>query len=100
MTIEGVKISLGEVSKTASQIRNLNNNLYVRLQDIKKEMNALSQTWNSDASNTIRANFNAFSARFDNYRDVVESYAKFLDGTVTNYDATEAAINNNASQFK
>ncbi|MFS0865003.1 pore-forming ESAT-6 family protein [Fredinandcohnia sp. 179-A 10B2 NHS] len=100
MAVDGIKISLGEVSKTAGQIRNLNQNLATTLEDIKKEMNGLSATWNSDASNTIRANFNALAPRFEEYRQVVDSYAKFLDNTVTNYNAAETAINNNASAFK
>jgi hypothetical protein len=30
----------------------------------------------------------------------VDSYAKFLDNTVANYNATDASINQGASQFK
>lgn len=100
MAVEGIKITLGEVSKTAGQIRSLNQNLATRLEQIKNEMNALAQTWNSDASNTIRANFNALAPKFEEYRQIVDSYAKFLDNTVTSYDATESAINSNASAFK
>ncbi|WP_186580085.1 pore-forming ESAT-6 family protein [Aquibacillus kalidii] len=100
MAVEGIKISLNEVSNTAGQIRNLNQSLSVKLDEIKKEMNALAQTWNSDASNTIRTNFNALSPRFEEYRQVVDNYAKFLDATVTSYDSAESAINNNASAFK
>ncbi|MEH7235827.1 pore-forming ESAT-6 family protein [Bacillus sp. JJ1562] len=100
MAVDGIKISLGEVSKTAGQIRNLNQQLATALEDIKKEMNGLAATWNSDASNTIRGNFNALAPRFEEYRQVIDSYAKFLDNTVTNYNAAETAINNNASAFR
>ncbi|XID94299.1 pore-forming ESAT-6 family protein [Paenibacillaceae bacterium WGS1546] len=97
---EGINISLGEVSKTANTIRTLNTALTSKLEEIKKEMNGLATTWQSDASNTIRNNFNALAPRFEEYREVVDSYAKFLDITVTNYDTTESNINNNASLFK
>jgi WXG100 family type VII secretion target len=100
MAIEGIKITLGEVSSTASQIRTLNQNLNSRLEEIKREMNNLSQSWNSDASNSIRGNFNALQPRFEMFREVVDNYSKFLDNTVTNYNATETAINNNANAFK
>lgn len=100
MAIEGIKISLGEVTKTASTIRTLNQSLSSRLDDIKKEMNSLSATWQSDASNTIRNNFNALAPRFDEYKTIIDSYAKFLDATVTSYDSAETAINSNASAFK
>ncbi|MFS0635132.1 pore-forming ESAT-6 family protein [Mesobacillus foraminis] len=100
LAADGIKITLGEVSKTAGQIRTLNQTLSIRLEEIKKEMNALASVWNSDSSNTIRGNFNALAPRFEEYRQVVDSYAKFLDNTVTNYNQAETAINNNASSFK
>lgn len=100
MAIEGIKISLGEVSSTASTIRTLNTSLEGRLDDIKTEMNALSSTWQSDAAETIREKFNALAPKFATYKEIVESYAKFLDTTVSSYDATETAINSNASAFQ
>lgn len=100
MAAEGINISLGEVSKTAGSIKVLNQSLSTRLEEIKKEMDSLATSWQSDASNTIRNNFNALAPRFEEYKNVVDSYAKFLDATVTNYDTTESAINNNASAFK
>lgn len=100
MAVQGIKISLGEVSNTASTIRNLNTNLDSRLNDIKTEMNALASTWQSDASETIRERFNSLAPKFAEYKTIVDSYAKFLDNTVTSYDTTETAINTNASAFK
>jgi hypothetical protein len=38
--------------------------------------------------------------KFEEYRQVVDSYAKFLDATVTNFDSAEFQINSNASAFK
>ena len=100
MAFDGINISLGELSKTAGTIRTINANLDARLHDIKKQMDDVAQTWHSDASNTIQNKFNSLLPKFDNYKDIVESYAKFLDNTVTNYDATETKVNNNASAFK
>ena len=100
MAIEGLKISLVEVSKSASVLRNLNTNLSQRLEEIKAEMNGLTNSWQSDAASTIRENFSKFTPRFEEYAAVVESYAKFLDNTVALYDSAETAIQNNASAFK
>jgi|BioPla2DNA2_1021312.scaffolds.fasta_scaffold15321_2 WXG100 family type VII secretion target len=99
MAIEGIKISLNEVSSTAGTIRNLNTNLDARLMEIKNEMNGLAASWQSDASNTIRERFNSLSTKFAEYKEIIDSYAKFLDNTVTNYNSTETAINSNASAF-
>ncbi len=100
MAVEGIHISLAEVSKTAGTIRTLNTSLDERLNEIKKQMNDLSSTWQSPAAETIRSKFNALVPVFENYKQIVESYAKFLDNTVTSYESTETAINNNASAFK
>lgn len=100
MSVEGIKISLGEVSKTAGTIKTLNQSLTTRLEEMKKEMNNLNSTWQSDAATTIVQNFNALAPKFNEYHEIVEAYAKFLDNTVASYDAAETAINNNASAFR
>lgn len=100
MAVDGIKISLGEVTKTAGSIKNLNQQLTLKLEDLGKEMNALQATWQSDSSDTIRNNFNALAPRFQEYREVIESYAKFLEETVNVYNTVETSINSNASAFK
>ncbi|AIQ15455.1 MULTISPECIES: pore-forming ESAT-6 family protein [Paenibacillus] len=100
MSTEGIQISLPEVANTAGTIRSINENLSARLDEIKMEMNALASTWQSDASNTIREKFKGMEPRFEEYKNVIISYATFLDTTVKGYEDTENAIKNNASQFK
>ena len=101
MAVEGINISLGEVTKTAGTIRTLNTSLSTQLENIRTEMNNLSSTWQSDSSETIRSKFNTMAnQQFETYKKIIEAYAKFLDNTVTTYDTVETAINNNASAFK
>ena len=63
-------------------------------------MNDLEATWKSDAASDIRAAMNALKPRFEEYKNVVESYAKFLVNTAQNYESTESGIQSNASAFK
>ena len=100
MAVEGIKITMGEVTKTAGTIRSLNNSLGSKLDDIRKAMDALQSTWQSDASETIRNKFRNLAPRFGEYKDVIESYAKFLDETVKSYQSTESSINTSASSFQ
>jgi WXG100 family type VII secretion target len=101
MAIEGIKISLGEVSQVANTIRTINQGLNVRLEEIKKEINSLSASWQSDAANTFKTKFNSMLPVFDDYKVTIDSYAKFLDATVVaGYDATETGINNSANSFR
>ena len=92
-----IKITFEEVSQKASQLRSHNESLTQTLTTIKSAINALEAEWTSDTSDTIRAKITAMQPKFDSYKEVVESYAKFLDNTVAQYTATESSLNTNAS---
>lgn len=100
MSIEGINISLAEVRATANTLRRINQDLLDKLGEVKTQMDNLSTSWQSDAANTIRERFTAFSPRFQEYWNVIDSYATFLDTAATEYDTNETNINNNASAFK
>lgn len=97
--MEEIRISLPELSDTASQMRNYNSTLDEILSFVKKTMNDLQAVWDSDGENTLLTSFNKFSAKFIEESEVIESYARFLDDTVNNYDSLESTIVSNASNF-
>ncbi len=97
---DGILIQTQVLVATANKVRSINSQLDNKLADINAKMNALESTWQSDAASDIRAAMNALKPRFEEYKTVVESYAKFLVNTAQNYEATENAIVNNAAQFK
>ncbi|MBP3891752.1 MAG: pore-forming ESAT-6 family protein [Solobacterium sp.] len=95
--MNGLKISLAEVSECAMKIRNYNQLMFEQLSNMKKEMNQTNASWISDGGEAIRAKFNQFAARFDTQKEIIDTYAKFLDMTVSNYDSLETTIHSNAS---
>ncbi len=97
---DGIQISTQVLIDTASKVRSINTTMDTKLAEINGAMNALEATWKSDAATDIRNNMNALKPRFEEYKAVVESYAKFLDSTAQSYETTETAIQNNASAFK
>ena len=97
--MEEIRISLPELSDTASQMRNYNSTLDEILSFVKKTMNDLQAVWDSDGENTLLTSFNKFSTKFIEESEVIESYARFLDDTVNNYDSLESTIVSNASNF-
>lgn len=97
---DGIQISTQVLLDTADKVRTINNILDSKLADINKNMNDLEATWKSDAASDIRAAMNALKPRFEEYKNVVESYAKFLVNTAQNYESTESGIQSNASAFK
>lgn len=96
----GIKVTTQVLTETASKIRTINSNMDNKLTNINEKMNALQNTWQSAASDDIRAAMNAMKPRFEEYKRVVESYAKFLDTTAQSYETTETTAQNNASAFK
>lgn len=97
---DSIKISTQVLVDTADKVRTINKNLDDRLAEINSSMNALEATWKSDAATDIRKAMNDMKPRFEEYKNVVESYAKFLVNTAQSYESTEGAIQNNAGAFK
>ncbi len=97
---DSIKISTQVLVDTATKVREINKNLDDKLAEINRNMNSLESSWKSDAATDIRAAMNALKPRFEQYKQVVESYAKFLNNTASNYDTTESTVQNNASAFK
>ena len=97
---DSILISTQVLIDTAAKVRTINSTLDQKLIEINKSMNDLEATWKSDAASDIRAAMNALKPRFEEYKSVVESYAKFLDNTAQNYENTETAVQSNANTFK
>lgn len=98
--MENLKISLPEVSQTAAQIRNCNHQLDDTLNYVNKLMCDLNSVWLSDGEETLLSRFQKFSQRFLDEYETIESYARFLDETVSSYDTLESTIVANASNFE
>ncbi len=96
----GILVSTQVLLDTATTVRRINSTMDEKLAEINKNLNDLEATWKSDASTDIRAAMNALKPRFEEYKNVVESYANFLVKTAQSYEATEGAIQNNANAFK
>lgn len=94
-----VKITFAEVRAKTQQIRRHNDTLTQTLADIKTAITALEAQWTSDSSDTIRAKITGMQPKFDSYKEVIESYAKFLDNAVNKWEVQEGTLNSNASQF-
>ena len=97
--MDQLQITLAQVTQTAASIRSQNQQLNSCLQEIGTSMNQLAAYWQSPASEKIRSRFHGMLPVFDNYRSIVESYAKFLDQTVSTYQSMEAQLNASAEGF-
>lgn len=95
-----IKITFSDVRTKATEIAKCNENLDNCLEQIKNEIKSLEAEWTSDSSDTIRGKITGMQPKFDNYRNIIDSYVKFLNTTVAQYEQTESAINTNASAFE
>ena len=98
--MDELKISLSDVSNTATQIRNYNSKLDDTLSYVNKIMNELNSIWLSEGEETLLGRFQRFAQKFLNESEVIENYARFLDETVSSYDTLESTIVANASNFE
>lgn len=98
--MDNLNITLEEVTRTAAQLRAENTQLNGCLQDIHQCMNQLTNDWQSPAAQTIRAKFQSMLPIFDQYHEIVENYAKFLDQTVVTYQTMESKLNAHAESFQ
>ena len=94
-----IQITLSEVSETASALRNYNSALDDILNYVNRIMHELNSIWLSDGEEMLLSRFQRFSAKFIDESEVIESYARFLDSTVNDYDSLESTIVANASNF-
>lgn len=94
---DSIKISTQALVETAKKIRDCNTKMDQKLTECSKQLNDLN--WESDAAKEIRAAMNALKPRFEEYRTVVESYAKYLDQTASGYETTEGSVQSNASEM-
>ena len=98
--MDQLKISLPEVSNTASQIRSYNAHLDETLSYVSKVMNELNSVWLSTTEETLLARFQRFATKFVTESEIIENYARFLDETVSSYDTLESSMTANASNFE
>ena len=98
--MDAISVSTAVLVETAGKLTKTNQEMDNSLRDINKTMNDLESTWKSDAASDIRANMDALKPRFEEYKQIISSYAKFLLDSASQYDNTEQAIQTNANRFK
>ena len=95
-----IKITFQALRDKTQQLRDKNKQLDQILTDTKNAINSLEADWSSDTSITIRDKITGMQPTFDTYREVIESYAKFLDSAIAQYESTEATLNTNAAAVR
>ena len=98
--MNGIRIVTGDVSDTATRIRSLNAEIYEILQKMKADMNSLNGTWVADGGEEIRSRFLMFANRFETQKQIIDSYADYLDLAAAQYDSVESVIAGNASSMQ
>ena len=70
--MDNIRITLPEVSETASQIRNYNSTLDEILNFVSKTMNELNSIWESDGEEMLLSRFQRFATRFIDESEVID----------------------------
>lgn len=94
-----IRITLPEVADVAAEIRNCNTMLDDILSRVSAIMRELDSIWLSDGEEMLLTRFQKFSSRFIDESEVIESYVRFLESAVNDYDSLESTIVANAENF-
>lgn len=94
-----IKISLEEVKEAAGQLKSINFQMNDILMSCKQEMSSLASIWQSKGSDEIRQRFENFSLKFEELKETIDQYARFLDMSASSYENVETTIHTNASNF-
>ena len=87
--IDGIQISTSDLFDAANKITDLNSKMDADLAQIKAQIKALRDTWQSDSANEVEEKINSLAPRFEQFRDIVDRYKSFLTTTANNYESTE-----------
>lgn len=96
---DNIQVTTQVLVDTSASIRKINKDLDSKLAAINRAMNDLEKSWQSDASNDIRTAMNKLKPRFEQYKNVVENYCKYLDTAAKSYETTEGAVQKNAGNI-
>jgi len=77
-----VNIEFEKVLEAAGDIRSRNSKMTQTLEDTQTAIKSLGDTYISDDADVVLRQINALKAVIDTYREDIEGYAKFLEGTV------------------
>lgn len=97
--MDKIRIDLSEVSEVSTTIKDINQQIFNLLSEMKSEVNSIDISWISSNSTLLKDKFNEFSKSFDLQKVTIDKYAQFLDHTVQSYEALESTISSNASSF-
>lgn len=102
MAGNNITISTDEVEQIASELEKLNDRLNATLNHSKQTITNLSNIWHGDAMKATVESYNSFAQKyFQNYREILEQYVKFLrQNVVHGYLATEDTNISLADAFK
>lgn len=98
--MDTLTITLEDVTTVANKIRQYNDQLRDNLKEISHSISQLTSTWQSPAAQTMQSKFQTMLPVFDQYKTIVDTYAKFLDQTVISYQAMDQQLNANADAFQ
>ncbi|MGN0548737.1 MAG: WXG100 family type VII secretion target [Acutalibacteraceae bacterium] len=77
----------------ADKMRQYNNTLFDILNNFQNKINSLTNVWVGDAQSELVQQFtNKLYPRFQEYYDVINSYADYLITTAESYEAAEETL--------
>ena len=97
----GLKIDTQTIRSTAGTIAAQNERLFETLTASQSTVQSLSSVWTGAASEATISAYDSFAANyFENYREMLDQYVKFLNNVAgAGYEQTEQQVTSKASEI-
>lgn len=96
-----LKIDTGAIQSTAATIHAQNDQLFATLQQSKATVHSLKGAWQGAAADATIKAYDSFAGKyFEQYRDMLNEYVKFLNYTAADgYASTEQKVERKADHI-
>ncbi len=87
-------LSYNEIASIAEQLKSKATNMETILNAVSTEFNKVGNdgTWSGTAATQAKQEFDALKAKFPEFKEAIDSCAKYLSQTVERYKAVDQAV--------
>lgn len=84
-----IKVTTGDLTSKASELRNLNNQFKKAVEDMTATEQQLMGMWDGDTKDAFHNAYNSDKVQMDAFYDTIEKYCQALENNAQSYKSAE-----------
>ena len=92
-------VDLQEIMQKANELKRKAEDMFDVLERAKKTIDTTEQNFNSGEGEEMRQQFDAYSTKFQNFRDDVTKFSEHMDSFAQTFGDTQSKLKNILSQL-